>query len=132
MTLLELHVDVARVADALERIVFLLEKLVFPPRPADVKVHQATLDDLHTVTPEDVARMGAEQMEFAERFRVVPGTPAMSQAVQEWEAEQRSLYGEDWQAPEDWRTIFAAAARGGVRESADEAAAAPAGKRSEE
>jgi hypothetical protein len=130
MTLLELHVDVARVADALERIAFLLERLVFPPSPADVKVHQATLDDLHTVTPEDIARMGAEQMEFAERFRVVPGSPAMMQALQDWEAEQRSLYGKDWQAPEDWRTILAAA-RGSVREFAGEAAAAPADPRSQ-
>lgn len=111
MTLVELHVDLARVADSLEKIVFLLEKLVFPPVPAEVKVHQASLDDLHTVTPEDVARIEAEQMEFAERFRVVPGSPAMGQVLQEWEAEQRSLYGENWQAPEDWKTIVAAAER---------------------
>ena len=127
MTLVELHVDLARVADALERIVFLLEKLVFPPPPAEVKIHQATLDDLHTATPEEIARMQAEQMEFAERYRVVPNSPAMMQALMDWETEQRSLYGEDWQAPEDWRTILAGAGRNAVRESAP--AAAPADPR---
>lgn len=113
MTLLELKVDLARVADSLEKIVFLLEKLVFPAPPADVKVQQATLDDLHIFTPEDQQRMQEEQAEFAERYQVVPGSEAYAQALQEWEVEQRSIYGEDWQAPEDWRTILAAAERGG-------------------
>jgi len=126
MTLVELHVDVARMADALERIVFLLEKLVFAPPPADVKVHQATLDDLHTFTPEDHARIQEEQLAFAERYRVAPGSPAMMQALCDWEAQQRSIFGEDWKAPEDWRALFAAvAASGGVRESAEAAAPAP-------
>lgn len=109
MTLVELHVDMSRIADALERIQFLLEKLVLTPAPADVKVQQATLDDLHTVTEEDVERIQAEQQAFAERYRVVPGSPAMMQALRDWEAQQRSIYGEDWEAPEDWRKLFAAA-----------------------
>jgi hypothetical protein len=130
MTLVELHVDLSRAADALERIVFLLEKLVFPPPPADVKVQQATLDDLHTTSEEDIARMQADQMDFAEKFRVVPGSPAMMQAMVDWEDQQRSIHGEDWQAPdkEAWRSIFAAAQRDAVREPAGNSGAA--GKRS--
>ena len=125
MTLVELHVDVARVADALERIVFLLEKLVFPPAPAEVKVQQATLDDLHSMSEEDYARIQAEQAAFAERYRVVAGSPAMMQALVEWEDEQRSLYGKEWKAPDDWRSILAAVERSGsVREPAETAAAA--------
>ena len=124
MTLVELHVDVARVADALERLVFLLEKLVFPPAPANPQVRQSTLDDLHTVSEADIARMQTEQQDFAERYRVVPGSPAMMQAIKQWEAEQRSLYGEEWQAPEDWRAILAAAERGSVREPAHDSAPA--------
>jgi len=112
MTLVEFHADVSRLADALERIVFLLEKLVFPSAPADVQVHQATLDDLHVFTPEDQARIVAEQAAFAERYRVTPGSPAMMEALRDWEAEQRSVYGEEWQAPDDWRTILAAARAG--------------------
>ena len=112
MTLVDLHVDMGRVADALEKIVFLLEKLVFPPAPREVPAYQATLDDLHIVTPEDHERNAQEQMAFAERYRVVPGSEAMAQALADWEDEQRSIHGEAWQAPEDWRTIFAAAGRG--------------------
>ena len=122
MTLLELHVDVSRAADALEKIVFLLERLVYPQVPDRMPVRQATLDDLHIVTPEDVGQMKEEQIEFAERYRVVPGSEAMVRALQDWEAQQRNLYGEEWKAPEDWRAIFAARETtgqgGGVRESA--------------
>jgi hypothetical protein len=130
MTLLELHADFSRVADALEKIVFLLEKLVFPPPPADVKVRQATLDDLHTTSEEDIAWMQADQKEFAERFGVVPGSPAMMQVMVDWEDQQRSIHGEDWQRPdkEAWRSIFAAAQRDAVREPAGNSGAA--GKRS--
>jgi hypothetical protein len=110
-SLIQFNIDITRVADSLERLVFLVEKLVFPPPPPELKVQQATLDDLHTVSPEDLARIQAEQMEFAERFRVVPGSPAMMQALADWEAEQRSLYGEAWEAPQDWRSILAAAER---------------------
>ena len=113
MTLLELKVDIGRVADSLEKIVFLLEKLVFPPPPADVKVEQATLDDLRTVAPEDIERMRGEQAEFAERYNVVPGSPAFAQALMHWEEQQKAIYGEEWKAPDDWRTILAAAERGG-------------------
>jgi hypothetical protein len=125
MTLLELHVELGRVADALDKIVFLLEKLIFPPAPAEVKIHQATLDDLHTVTPEDHARIQQEQRTFAERYGVVAGSPAMMRAIVDWETEQRNIYGETWQAPDDWRSILAAIERGGaVRESAETAASA--------
>lgn len=111
MTLLELHADVGRVADALEKIVFLLEKLVFPPPLGDVKVEQATLDDLHIVTEEDVIRMREEQQAFAERYQVVPNSPAEAQALIYWEEQQRSIYGEEWKAPDDWRAIMAQAGR---------------------
>lgn len=111
MALIELHVELTRVADSLEKIVFLLEKLVFPPPPAAPSVRQSTLDDLHIVTAEDHQRMTEEQAAFAERYQVVPGSEAMAQALQAWEDEQRSVYGETWQAPEDWKTIFAAAER---------------------
>lgn len=107
MTLLQVSVDLARVADALEKIVFLLEKLTLPPQPADVQVHQATVEDLHVVSPEDVERITAEQADFAERYRVVPNSPAMAREIMAWEAEQRKLYGEEWKAPEDWKGIFA-------------------------
>lgn len=127
MTLVELHLDVSRVANALEKIASLLEKLVFEPRPQEVKVHQATLDDLHTVTEEDVARMQAEQMDFAERFRVVAGSPAMMRSLVDWEDQQRSIHGEKWQGPDDWRTILADIERGQVREPAG--AAGPASQR---
>src|SRR5215471_1885908 len=101
MTLVELHVDLSRAADALERIALLLEKLVYPPAPAELKVHQATLDDLHIVTPEDQARMVAQQIAFGELHRVVPGSEAFEKYVLDWEEQQRSLHGEEWQAP-DW------------------------------
>src|SRR5215471_3003867 len=102
MTLLELHMDVARVANALEKIAELLEKLVTEPPPADIQVQQSTLDDLYDASPERIGRMQAEQQEFAERYRVTPGSPAMRKALMDWEAEQRMLYGEKWQAPKDW------------------------------
>src|SRR5215471_15281185 len=122
MTLVELHVEINRVADALEKIVFLLEKLVFPPTNPPVSVQQSTLDDLHIVTPQDHQRNLEEQAAFAERYRVVPGSEAFTYALQLWEEEQRSIYGEAWEAPQDWRTIFAAAERA-HRESPAAAAA---------
>lgn len=112
MTLLEFHVDMTRIADALEKIVFLLEKLVIPPLPADVRVTQATLDDLHIVAPEDVARMTAEQERFAEMHRVVPGSEAFDAELLAWEAEQKELHGEDWRPPE-WAEILTTASRRG-------------------
>lgn len=118
MTLVELHVDVARVAGALEKIVFLLEKLVLEPPRQDMKVHQATLADLHVTSEEDVARMQAEQVQFAERFRVMPGSPAMMQALVDWEDLQRSIHGEKWEPPEDWRAIYATVERDFIREPA--------------
>lgn len=119
MTLVELHLDVARIGDALEKIALLLEKLAFEPPPReDVKVHQATLDDLHTTSEEDVQRMQAEQMDFAERYRVLPGSPAMMQALVDWEDQQRSIHGENWQAPDDWRSILAAIERDPLLQSA--------------
>src|SRR5215471_11671633 len=119
MKLLEIQVDLSRVADALERIVFLLEKLVFPPPPADLKIAQATLDDLHVVTPEDQARIQQEQMAFAELHRVLPGSEAFDRELLDWEERQRSIHGEKWQAP-DWAAAFVAAAGGGsVREPAE-------------
>lgn len=119
MTLVELHVDVGRIADALEKIVFLLEKLVFPPLPADVKVTQATLDDLHIVTPEDVARIAEDRERFAEIHRVVPGSEAFDAALLDWEAEQKELHGEGWEPP-DWAEIF----RGGAVPEPEAAASA--------
>lgn len=113
MTLVELHVDVARVANALEKIAELLEKLVTEPPPADIQVQQSTLDDLHDTSPEQIVRIQAEQQEFAERYQVMPGSPAMMQALVDWENEQRMLYGEEWQAPNDWRSILAAIERPG-------------------
>jgi len=113
MTLVELHVDVARVANALEKIAELLEKLVCEPPEADIQVQQSTLDDLHDASPEQIVRIEAEQQEFAERYRVMPGSPAMMQALVDWENEQRMLYGEKWQAPNDWRSILAAIERPG-------------------
>jgi hypothetical protein len=110
MTLFELHVDLSRVANALEKIAHLLEKLVILPLPADVKVTQATLDDLHIVTPEDVERMSAEAQRFAEIHRVVPGSEAFTRELLDWEAEQKELNGETWKAP-DWAEIFASARR---------------------
>jgi hypothetical protein len=109
MTLLEFHADLTRVADSLEKIAFLLEKLVFPPTPADVRVHQATLDDLHVVSPEEVERIQAEQDQFAAAHRVVPGSPAMSREIQAWMEEQKRIHGDEWQAPQDeeWKAIFA-------------------------
>jgi hypothetical protein len=130
MTLVDLHVDVGRAADALEKIVYLLEKLVFPPPPADLQVQQATLDDLHIVTPEDHQRIQDEWMAFAERYCVVPGSEAFFRELAGWEQEQRILHGQEWQAP-DWAAAFAAAAKSGggpVRESAGEAPAPSAGR----
>ena len=129
MTLVELHVDIARVADALERIVFLLDKLVFPVPAEPVTVQQATLDDLHITTEEDVVRMRAEQEELAERFRVTPGSPAMMQALVAWEDQQRSIHGQEWKAPEDWRAIFAGIERGQLREPAGSGTAPAADQR---
>jgi hypothetical protein len=115
MPLIEIRTDLTRVADALERIAYLLERLVYPPLPADIQVQQATLQDLHIVTPEDHQRMTEEQAAFAARYHVMPGSEAFGDALADWEAEQRSLYGENWQAPDDWRKVFreAAEATGG-------------------
>ena len=121
MTLVELHVDLARVAQALEKIVYLLEKLVYPPPPPEVPVQQATLDDLHTISPEDHQRIGEEVMAFAELHRVVPGSEAFDRELVDWEQRQRSLNGERWEAP-DWVAAFTAAIRP-VRESARPASA---------
>lgn len=112
MPLVEWHVEMNRVADALERIAYLLERLVYPPLPADIQVQQATLKDLHFITPEDHARITEEQAAFAARYQVVPGSEAFADALAEWEREQRSLYGENWQPPDDWRSIFREAAEG--------------------
>ena len=124
MALFEIKVELNRVAEALERIVYLLERLVYPPPAGEVKVQQATLDDLHIITPEDQGRIAEEQAAFAERYQVVPGSPAFSQALQEWEEEQRSIYGENWQAPEDWRAIWLAVEGGDRRKPAGSAGTA--------
>ena len=121
MTLVDLHVDMDRVATALEKLVFLLEKLVFPPPQPELKVQQAQLEDLRVVTPEDTDRMREAQERFAEVYRVVPNSSAFTEALLDYEAEQRSIYGEDWEAP-DWAGIFTNAYRG-TREPAAEAAA---------
>jgi|SRR5215472_14599588 len=119
MSLIDIHVEMGRVADALEKIVYLLEKLVLPPPARDVKVHQATVEDLHFVTEEDVMRMQAEQRDFSERNQVAVGSPAMMAAVADWERLQREIHGEEWQAPKDWRSIFASVERDqSFRESA--------------
>jgi hypothetical protein len=110
MTLVDLHVDVGRVADALEKIVYLLEKLAFPPSPAPAQVQQATLDDLHIVTADDHQRIQEQWIAFAERYRVVPGSDAFFRELVGWEEEQRSIHGQEWQAP-DWAAAFTAAAR---------------------
>ena len=123
MSLVEIKVDLNRVADALEKIQFLLEKLVFAPVPDTRDFRQSTLDDLHIVSEEDHQRVIEEQAAFAERYRVVPGSPAMAQALMDWEAEQRHVYGEKWQAPNDWRTILAEAERSGGRAGTTSAAA---------
>jgi hypothetical protein len=127
MTLIEVKVELSRVADSLERLVFLLERLVYPPLPANIHVHQATLDDLKVVTPDDIERMTREQQAFAERYQVVPGSEAMTEALQDWEEAQKRLYGENWQAPEDWKTIFAVADihRGGGTPAGPAAAQTP-------
>lgn len=124
MTLLELNADMGRVADALEKLVFLLERLVFPPPPANLKVQQATLDDLHMPTEESTVKMREEQQQFAERYQVAPNTPAFAQALIYWEEQQKAIYGDEWQAPEDWRSILAQAERQGGqgRTEADAAA----------
>lgn len=111
MTLVELHVDLARVAESLEKIVYLLEKLVIPPLPADVRVTQATLDDLRSITPEDTVRMAEEQMRFAELHRVVPGSEAFDAEFLDWEARQKEIHGEEWKPP-DWAEAIASARRG--------------------
>lgn len=119
MTLFEFHADVARVANALDRIVFLLEKLVIAPPPRDVRVEKATLDDLHVIEPEEIARMQAERERFAEMHRVVPGSEAFVDDLFAWEAEQRRINGQDWKAP-DWASTFTAAGGGrAVREPSD-------------
>jgi hypothetical protein len=111
MTLFEFHVELGRVADALEKIVFLLEKLVLLPPAAEVRVQQATLDDLHIVTAEDDQRMREEQQAFAARYCVVPGSEAFARELVSWEEDQRRIHGEQWQAPEDWQKILASAER---------------------
>jgi len=113
MTLLEFHADVSRLADALEKLVFLVEKLVFPPPSRDLKVEPATLDDLHSPTEEDTIQMQAEKFAFAEQYQVAPDSPAFSQMVLTWVDQQRSIHGEGWEAPnpKDWRTILAEAER---------------------
>jgi hypothetical protein len=109
VTLVEFHADLSRVADSLEKIAFLLDKLVYPPPPTDVQVHQATLEDLHVVAPEDIERIQAEQAEFAAKHRVVPGSPAFEAEIAAWIEEQKRIHGEQWEAPKDeeWKAIFA-------------------------
>ena len=107
MTILEFHADLARVADSLEKIAFLLEKLAFPPPPADLKVQQATLDDLKYVDEAAILQQKQEQQEFAERFQVVPDSPAFQRELVAWVTEMRMIHGEQWQPPEEWKTIFA-------------------------
>ena len=125
MTFVEFHADLARVANALERIAHFLEVLAIPVPAGDVKVQQATLDDLHTFSPEDLARQQEEQLLFAERYRVAPVSTAMMEALRiEWEEQQRSIHGESWKPPENWKAIYAAAAGGAFRESEEPSAAA--------
>ena len=97
---------------------------MIPELPRDIKIRPAGLDDLYQATPERNERVLAEQAEFAERYGVVPGSDAMWEAVRAWEVEQRSLYGDEWKAPEDWRAIFAGIHREG--EAGGKRAAAPA------
>jgi hypothetical protein len=105
-----------RVADALEKLVFLLEKLVFPPPPRDVKVIQADLDDLKVVGEEEILKMREEKTEFARRYQVMPDSPAFGQAILDWENQMRNIHGEEWRPPEDWRSILAQAQRqAGIR-----------------
>lgn len=123
MTLIEFHADVSRIANALEQLVSLVEKLVCEPPERDVKVQQATLDDLHTTSEEDIARMQAEQADFAERFRVVPGSEAFRRELIAYEVRMREIHGEGWEPP-DWAAIMAQADReiGQSRVEADAAA----------
>jgi hypothetical protein len=110
MTLLELHLDVARIANALDKIVFLLEKLALDPPEREIKVQQASLDDLHIISPEEAQRMADEAGRFAEIHRVVPGSRAFAEELIAWEDQQKEIHGSEWQAP-DWASVFASAYR---------------------
>jgi hypothetical protein len=109
VTLVELHLDVTRIADALEKLVFLVERMVYPPPPAEIKIQQATMDDLRFVGEEVIMQMQQEKSEFAQRYNVMPDSPAFAQAIQDWESQMRKIHGEEWKAPEDWKGIFARA-----------------------
>lgn len=123
MTLIEFHADVSRVADALEKIASLLQQLVYPPSPSEVKVQQATLDDLRTVSEEDILRMREEQSDLAQRYNVVLGSDAFDQAILiDWEKQEKGIHGEGWEAPKDWRSIMAQAQRRGPESGAEAAA----------
>jgi hypothetical protein len=108
VTILEVHADVSRIADSLEKLVFLLEKLVFPPPPPDLKVEQATLDDLRYVGEEEILKMQREKQALAERFNVIADSPAFVAAAQQWEIDQRRIHGEAWEPP-DWRGVYQSA-----------------------
>jgi hypothetical protein len=113
MTILEVHADLGRVAKALERIADLLHRLAYPPPPAEIKVQQATLEDLHIVTPADVAKMEEEKKEFAARYGVMPDSEAMLAVLQhQWEQEHRGSYGNTESI--DWRDIYARAQEAGA------------------
>ena len=119
----------ARLADALERLVFLVEKLVLPPPAPDVNsVHAATLDDLHMPTEEDTIRMQQEQQDFADLRQVMPNTPAFAREMIAWMEEQRYVHGEQWQPPQDWRTVLSEAYREAYGDGASAEAPAQAAR----
>lgn len=118
MSLLSITADFSTLVSVLREISTLLLRLVQAvervspvlPSPDEAPpVYQAQPQDVHAIDDEAQELARAGEFVFAERYGVVPGSPAFRAAMADYEREMRRVYGDDTTI--DWPEVFKTAAR---------------------
>lgn len=119
MSLISITADFSTVCHLLRQIVTLLTRLadaaerlapVLPPDDAQAPVYQAGPADIHLIDDEAGEQVRAGMQIVAERYGVVPGSPAFDVALRDYEQEMKRVYGDDTVL--DWEEIFKQAGEG--------------------
>lgn len=94
--------SIQTIVTLLGRIAVALERLAGPVIDYRPPV-PATLRDYALVTPEDVQRVRAAEMEFGQAHMVIPGSPAYLAAIEEFERQLAEASGPEAVANLPWR-----------------------------